>query len=437
MEHLKTAEANRAFSLAARSDPRFALAYYGLAISAPSSALGRGAVFKAAELAHAGKTTEGERYMIEAIENGAQADAGAALRHLKELVKDFPDDERAHTLLGSLYLSLGNWASATAEYKKAIAINPDLPPPYTQLSLALRMQEKYDEAEPPAKKYIELIPNNTAPLCSYGELLMRQGRFADSIAQYEKALKLDGKLAEAYVGIASDQVFLGKFNDARTTLTTFETEAATVGDRRQAHFWKAVSYLHEGNTKSALGEVQQMYDIAKRGAKPLEMAGDLNLMGVILLDSGEPDAALAKYAEGMAVVGGADVPEAVRDAVHRNNLCDVARVKLAKGDLAGAEAGAKLFRDAVAVQKLPPELCRSHELDGLIAMAKGDASTAVKELEQANLFDPRALCSLGEAYAAAGNAEGAKRAFTHVANFNTPELGYAFVRAKAQAKLKE
>ena len=37
--------------------------------------------------------------------------------------------------------------------------------------------------------YIKLIPNDPNPYDSYAELLMKTGRFEESIAQYERALK--------------------------------------------------------------------------------------------------------------------------------------------------------------------------------------------------------------------------------------------------------
>ena len=46
-------------------------------------------------------------------------------------------------------------------------------------------------AEAAFKKYIELIPNDPNPYDSYAELLLKMGKFDDSIAQYRKALAID------------------------------------------------------------------------------------------------------------------------------------------------------------------------------------------------------------------------------------------------------
>ena len=75
--------------------------------------------------------------------------------------------------------------------QKATEINPKFSPAYNSLGYAYRPLEKYAEAETAFKKYIELIPDDPNPYDSYAELLMKTGRFDESIAQYRKALSVD------------------------------------------------------------------------------------------------------------------------------------------------------------------------------------------------------------------------------------------------------
>jgi tetratricopeptide (TPR) repeat protein len=171
------------------------------------------------------------------------------------------------------------------------------------------------------------------------------------------------------------------------------------------------------------------------------MSADLNQMGTVLLQAGQPDAALARYAESVAMIDSSNATAQVKEAAHRNQLCNVARVELLQKDVAAAAAAAQEYGKQVEVKKVPFQVWQAHEIAGLVAAAKGDSKTAVAELEQANQQDPRVLFALGEAYAAAGNAPAAKKAFIRAANFNGlgidgGGLNLAFVRAKAQAKLK-
>ncbi|MDQ3224723.1 MAG: tetratricopeptide repeat protein [Gemmatimonadota bacterium] len=68
------------------------------------------------------------------------------------------------------------------EYRKSVELAPDFAPAYNLLGYALRATADYAEAEKAFKKYIELIPEDPNPYDSYAELLMKMGRFDESIA---------------------------------------------------------------------------------------------------------------------------------------------------------------------------------------------------------------------------------------------------------------
>ena len=74
-----------------------------------------------------------------------------------------------------------------------------------------------------------------------------------------------------------------------------------------------------------------------------------------------------------------------------------------------------------------------HELAGRIALAEKDNDTAIAELQQASLQDPRNLLRLSVAYESKGDTAKAQEFLAKAAGFNSlPQLNYAFVRAKAQ-----
>jgi tetratricopeptide (TPR) repeat protein len=434
LEKLRATDARTHFTRAAELDSGFALAYYGLATSAPTTGDFFAALRQTVTLAE--KVSAGEAHMIRALEAGVNGQPEVVRQHLTGLVTAFPQDERAHNLLGNFHFGRQEWQTAIEEYRKATAINPDFSQPYNQLGYALRFLERYDEAEQAFKKYVELIPGEPNPYDSYAELLMKRGRFSESIAQYQKALSVNANFVASYIGIANNQIFLGKPSEARDTVAKLATIARNDGERRQAHFWSAVSYLHEGNTKSALGEIELAYAIAKQASDRAAMAGDLNQMGTILLQAGQAAEALAKYQESVAMSDSSQATADVKEAARRNYVSNTARAALVRGDVAAAAAAAQRYREQVEAKKIPFEVWQSHEIAGLVAAAKADHATAVRELEQANQQDPRVLYALGEAYAAAGNADSASKTFERAANFNGLGFTYAFVRTKAQAKLK-
>src|SRR5207247_7996905 len=98
------------------------------------------------------------------------------------------------------------------------------------------------------------------------------------------------------------------------------------GERRQALLWTALSYVHEGSTDQALGELQKMATIDDKGGDLAAKAGVLAQMGDVLLEGGRIDEAAAKYREQLAAIDKATVPEEVKQATHRQALFQETKV---------------------------------------------------------------------------------------------------------------
>ena len=82
--------------------------------------------------------------------------------HLTDEIDSSPPDssERARNLFlrGNAYLDAGDFASAERDYAAAIAIAPDDAPFHNNLGLALRYQERFDDAISAYNRAIELGP---------------------------------------------------------------------------------------------------------------------------------------------------------------------------------------------------------------------------------------------------------------------------------------
>ena len=69
------------------------------------------------------------------------------------------------------------------------------------------------------KKYIELIPDDPNPYDSYAELLMKIGRYDESIENYKKALSINPQFVFSFVGIATNLNLKGEYSAARENFT--------------------------------------------------------------------------------------------------------------------------------------------------------------------------------------------------------------------------
>jgi tetratricopeptide (TPR) repeat protein len=243
-ERLKATEANGVARKAVEKDPNFATGWLLVAQTAGTAKGFFEAQGKAVALAP--KTSEGERLFITASEAGAQGKPAQQRQALEELVQKFPSDPRTHGALGLYFFGTQDWDGAIRELSKAAELEASYTTPYNQLGYAYRSQGKYPEAEKAFQKYAELLPDDPNPHDSYAELLMRMGRFDDSIGQYRKALAVDPNFQSAYVGIANNQIFQGKGDDARKALKEGMAKARTDGEKRALLFWTSETYSHEG-----------------------------------------------------------------------------------------------------------------------------------------------------------------------------------------------
>lgn len=434
-ENLRVTDAHDYFLKAIEADPDFALAHLGVANTAPTNQEFFDAFRRAVDTS--ANASEGERFLIAALEANIAGEPGVQLTKLEALVALFPEDERAHNALGDfLFFNQQKYEGAISSYRAAIDINPRFAPPYNSLGYALRNVGDYDAAEKAFQRYTELIPDQPNPYDSYGELLMKMGRYEESIASYEKALAIEPKFVASYIGIGTNQMFMGQFEEARSTFSKVEEHARNDGERRQAHVWTAASYLHQRDFESAFDEAQKIYDIAAQTDDRSAMAGDLNLMGDIFLRSGRADEAAETYRAQIEMMQGSDAIEEIKQATERNQKYDLARVALWQADLDAANELADAYRDEVATHNIRFEVQRTHELDGMIALAEGDLDTALGHFEQANQQDPQIWLLKARTYAAMGDTEGARQACEHVINFNQLNFNLAYVRNTARELLE-
>jgi tetratricopeptide (TPR) repeat protein len=431
-EKLLITDSNAHFAKAASLDPSFAWAELSLATSAPTGKEFFEHLNKAVSLAD--KASNGEKLLILATEAGANNNLVKQKEYLDQLVAAYPDDERAHFNLGGYYFGQQDYANAIEHYKKATELAPTYSTAFNILGYAYRQNNDYPNAEKTFQKYIELIPKDPNPYDSYGELLLKMGRFDDSVTQYRKALAIDPNFVGAHQGIAMDLLYAGKPDQAAAELQNITKKARTDGERRTALFALTVVHIDGGKLAKALEDVDKQYVLGEKTSDVPAMAFDNQLKGNILLEMGKPDQARGEFERGLKLTQGSNLSQAIKDNAALVSHYNLARAAVAKKDRAGAKSHADEFRKGASVSKNPAQAKQAHELDGIVALAEKDYDKALAELQQANQQNPQNLYRLCQAYQAKGDAAKAKDSCARAANFNSlPQVNYAFVRTKAKA----
>jgi tetratricopeptide (TPR) repeat protein len=430
-ENLRVHDSREHLFRAVAKDPSFAMAHLSLANSAPTGTEFFEHLGHAVKLAD--KASPGERLIIRAAQAGANADAAKALQLLQKLVADYPEDERAHFLLGTAYFGRQDYPKAIQAYRRSIAIAPNFAPAYNIIGYAYRTEGRYGEAEQAFKKYIELIPNDPNPYDSYAELLMKMGRFDESITQYRKALEQNPQFAPSFIGISTNLMFQGKYDASRSEAGKLYAGARNEGEKRAAMFQKTVTYVEEGKLDLALTELDKQYALGKATGDAAGMAGDAVFMGNLLLEAGKPAEALKRFEQAVQIIQASRLDAEIKENAKLLHRYNAARVAVATRDLATAKREGDAFLQASQAAQNPFQIRLGHEVAGMIALEEKKYDGALKHLERANKQDPYNLYRIGLAYEGKGDAAKAKEMFRKAADFNQlPTLNSAFVRAKAR-----
>jgi tetratricopeptide (TPR) repeat protein len=431
-EKLRITDSIAHFEKAASLDPNFALAELSLANSAPTGREFFEHLDKAVSLSD--KASNGEKLLILATQAGANNNAVKQKEYLEQLVAAYPNDERAHFNLGGYYFGQQDFPQAIEHYKKATEIAPGYSSAFNILGYAYRQNADYANAEKAFQKYIELIPGDPNPYDSYAELLLKEGKFDDSITQYRKALAIDPNFLASHQGIAADLMYMGKPDGAAAELANITKKARNDGERRLALFALTVLHVDGGKMAKALAEVDKQYALGEKTRDVPAMAGDLQLKGNILLEMGKAAEARTAYERALKMIEDSSLSQEIKDNNKRVIHNNLARVALVKKDFASAKTEAEEFRKGAEASKNPAQVRLTHELAGMIALAEKDYDKALAELQQASQQNPQNLYRLCQAYQGKGDKEKAKELCTKAAEFNSlPQVNYAFIRTKAKA----
>jgi TolB-like protein/class 3 adenylate cyclase/Flp pilus assembly protein TadD len=246
-------------------DPKFALAYAGLAnsyvllplyFSVPQ----RGAMAKAREAALKGlqldsKLAEGHMALGKILNFDDLDLAGAALE-LQRAIELQPNNATAHQWYGNGPLdSLGRFEQAIAETKRAVELDPLSPIINTDHAFSLYYARRYDEALAHSKKTIDLDPAFFYSRQILGMVLHAKGDLPGAMTEFEKAQQLSGDpLHLALLAVVKTK--MGDKNFAQQALAELDKVHP---DRQGLAYDRALVHLASGNKEEALRWLEQSY----------------------------------------------------------------------------------------------------------------------------------------------------------------------------------
>ena len=131
-----------------------------------------------------------------------------------------PEDVNCVDRLANVYLQKENFDNALYFAKKTVKLNPSEPGYYNNLGAILGKKGMHEESIIAFKKAVELNPNEPIYLDNLKKMCLSIGKYDELILFYEKQLATNPSPVYAY-NLATAYIELGKHNDAKTTLQTF------------------------------------------------------------------------------------------------------------------------------------------------------------------------------------------------------------------------
>ncbi len=274
-------------------------------------------------------------------------------------------------------------------------------------------------------------------LVQQGRRLVTDGKFAEALTLYERALKQQPGLAEAHLaaGIALD--LMGRYREARVHLAE-AIEQAPPELRANALNAMAVSHTFERRVADAAASFQQVHDLEVAAGRPAAAAAAANALGRLYLETGDTKKAYQWYETGYELARRQpDEPASQLALWELRWLHAQGRIAARSGRAEDARRHVDAARALVArTPALKEEGPTVAYLAGYVSLYTGDIATARAELAKTDERDPFSLMLQAEAAEKAGDSAAAQSFWKRVLTLNGHGLQHALSRPVAAKRLR-
>lgn len=426
MGNLQTDKARASFQDAVQKDPDFALVYMGLAQTRGKFAESKQDYDKAESLM--GNVTDGEKQLITFSKSVFEGNAARAKEAMDKLLNMFPKDKMVQQYAANYEFAVNrNYDAAIQHLQKAINIDKNYAPAYNMIGYAYSFKNDFKKAENAFKKYISLIPDNPNPYDSYAELLLKYGKYDESIKQYQKALKIDPNFWSSYEGLGNNYVFKNNFSKARETYQQLFDKATVLNWKLASLYDQAVSFVREGDITNALAALDKQASLAEKEGAPVVLVNNHNNQGFILAENGKPEEAMKQFDMAKEKAESSDLPDQVKKNLTAsvNLFRTYGLIAQGKMDEAKSELDNK---DKLIGGSTDPTIGKDYEsILGYLAFKQNNYDEAIAHLQKADDQSPIVWYYLSQAYDKKGETDKAAKLVEKIkkSNLNSMDLAVA------------
>jgi tetratricopeptide (TPR) repeat protein/TolB-like protein len=209
------------FNQALKKDPRFALAYTGLADAylqifyrTKDSNYTQQALYAAQQAASLNDRLPEVHFALGAVYTYT-GQTEAALAELRRALELAPNSDEALRRLGFAYMAAGRKNDAIAAYIKATQVNPYFWSNFNNLGSALFRLGQNERALEAFRRVTALDPDRAAGYANEGAVYLREGQWKEAIPMFDQAIKLQ-PTAAYYSNLGVAYFFQGQYGEAVT-----------------------------------------------------------------------------------------------------------------------------------------------------------------------------------------------------------------------------
>lgn len=212
-------EAMNYFNQALQADPKFALAYAGIADASLSiynstkDPLFAQKALGAAQQAEQMNESLPEVHATVGAVYRATGRYSESIAELDQAISLAPNSDEAYRRLGAVYLESGNGPKAIEALNKAVQLNPYFWANFDELGNAYYQLGDYPKALDAFRQVTVLEPDMGAGYENVATVFATQGKYSDSIPYYQKSIQIEPNY-KTYSNLGTAYFFLKQYKDA-------------------------------------------------------------------------------------------------------------------------------------------------------------------------------------------------------------------------------
>lgn len=199
------------------------------------------------------------------LESGQQLYASGKLEEaeaqLSKVIKKYPQNGRAYFLRGELKLVLRDYDGSIADTNYSIKLAPKAPGveiAYNNRAAALQLKGELDEALADFDKAIAINPNYPPPYNGRGVILREKGRLDEALIAFNKAVELNPRFLFPYVGRGEIRFqkldFQGALSDFNRAIDGGAAHPTNI-------FWRGITLGMIGNWELAIADLRKAFQL--------------------------------------------------------------------------------------------------------------------------------------------------------------------------------